>query len=111
MTAAKSDKDREKLYATSRDLTLSPEKAKKLEEIGFENSNRNPRHMRWEFRYQQLKEFVAEYGHTQVPIGWPENVKLANWVSTQRQELKNMQKGRTSQLNEQRIKLLNDLGE
>jgi hypothetical protein len=33
----------------------------------------------------------------------------ANWVSTQRQEFKNMNKGRTSQLNEHRIGLLNEL--
>ncbi|CAB9507559.1 helicase [Seminavis robusta] len=105
----KSDAEREKLFANE-NFALTPSRAKKLEELGFEMSNKNPRHIRWDFRFQQLKEFKEEYGHTQVPIGWDVNVKLANWVSTQRQEFKNLRKGRTSQLNEQRIELLNELG-
>ena len=63
--AAKTDEERA-------DVTLTPEQVQKLKDIDFEFSNKNPRHMRWDFRYQQLKEFVAQYGHTQVPIGWPE---------------------------------------
>lgn len=105
----KCDKDRIDLYRRQ-SLVLTPDRAKKLESIGFELSNKNPRHLRWDFRFQQLKKFVADFGHTQVPIGWEENVKLSNWVSTQRQEYKNMQNGRTSQLNEHRIELLNELG-
>lgn len=91
-------------------VPLKPEQFKKLEEFEFELSNKNPRHLRWNFRYEQLKEFLERVGHTQVPIGWEENVKLANWVSTQRQEYKNIRKGRTSQLNDQRIQLLTDIG-
>lgn len=37
-------------------------------------------------------------------------MKLANWISTQRQEYKNLKNGRSSQLNEQRVRLLNDIG-
>lgn len=84
LAAAKTDEEKSKLYRDE-SLSLTPEQVQKLMDLGFEFSNKNPRHLRWDFRYQQLKEFVKQYGHTQVPIGWPENVKLANWVSTQRQ--------------------------
>jgi len=54
--------------------------------------------------------YQAKYGHAQVPIGFEENVQLANWTSTQRQEYKNLLKGKSSRLNEERIRLLNDVG-
>lgn len=97
LASAKSEEEKAQFYRDE-SLTLTTEQVHKLMDLGFEFSNKNPRHMRWEFRFQQLKDFVEQYGHTQVPIGWSENVKLANWVSTQRQEYKNMRKGRTSQL-------------
>jgi Helicase associated domain len=52
----------------------------------------------------------AQYGHAQVPIGFEDNVQLANWTSTQRQEYKNLLKGKPSRLSDQRIKLLNGIG-
>ena len=41
---------------------------------------------------------------------WSENVKLANWTSTQRQEYKNKMKGKRSRLDDRRIQMLNDIG-
>lgn len=38
---------------------------------------------------------------------WQENIQLSNWVSTQRQEYKLLQKGRSSRLNNERMDLLN----
>ena len=49
----------------------------------------------------------TKFGHVQVPIGWSENPQLANWVSKQRQEYKNLLRGRTTRLDETRIQLLN----
>lgn len=49
------------------------------------------------------------YGHAQVPIGWEQNVQLSNWVSTQRQEYKLLQKGRSSRLTDDRIRQLNQV--
>jgi hypothetical protein len=34
-------------------------------------------------RFQALLAFKAKFGHAQVPIGWKEDVQLANWTSTQ----------------------------
>ena len=39
-----------------------------------------------------------------------ENVSLANWVSTQRQEYKLLQKGRSNRLTPERMRLLNEVG-
>lgn len=56
--SAKNDEEREKMYKET-SLTISADMVKSLKELGFEFSNKNPRHMRWDFRYQQLKEFAV----------------------------------------------------
>ena len=45
---------------------MTMERAKKLVDIGFEWSTINPKHVTWETRYQELKQFQAKYGHAQV---------------------------------------------
>ena len=62
---------------------LLPERAAKLEELGFEWTGENPRHKNWDLRFEELRAFKARYGHAQVPIGFEDNVQLANWTSTQ----------------------------
>eukprot|EP00523_Entomoneis_sp_CCMP467_P019920 CAMPEP_0168863248 /NCGR_PEP_ID=MMETSP0727-20121128/18853_1 /TAXON_ID=265536 /ORGANISM="Amphiprora sp., Strain CCMP467" /LENGTH=395 /DNA_ID=CAMNT_0008918313 /DNA_START=85 /DNA_END=1268 /DNA_ORIENTATION=+ len=86
---------------------MTKERARRLESIGFQWSTKDPRHVPWQQRYEELVAFQNEYGHSQVPIGWEENVQLSNWVSTQRQEYKLLQKGRSSRLTPQKIELLN----
>jgi len=54
--SAKNDEERAKMYKETT-LTITAEMVESLKELGFEFSNKNPRHMRWDFRYQQLKEF------------------------------------------------------
>ena len=41
----------------------------------------------WEDRYEQLKDYKAEHGHTRVPKGYI-NKKLWCWVATQRYQYK-----------------------
>ena len=55
-------------------------------------------------------QFKETYGHTQVPINWENDIQLANWVSTQRQEYQNMLKGKTSRLDKKRMERLNKTG-
>jgi hypothetical protein len=62
---------------------MTEERAKRLEEIDFQWSTKDPRHVPWDARYEELVAFVKKYGHSQVPIGWEKNIKLSNWVSTQ----------------------------
>ena len=39
---------------------------------------------RWKTKFEQLKEYVSEYGNAHVPFYCPENQSLARWVSNQR---------------------------
>ena len=89
---------------------LLPDRAQRLQALGFEWTGENPRHKNWDVRFEELKEFKKKYGHAQVPIGYAQNVQLANWTSTQRQEYKNLLKGKPSRLNEERIQQLQDIG-
>ena len=41
----------------------------------------------WEFRYRELLEYKAEFGHTRVPARWKPNPKLGRWVMTQRRQV------------------------
>ena len=50
--------------------------------LGFQFDRHNDR---WESRYCDLIEFKAAHGHCNVPDSWPENLRLARWVMTQRQ--------------------------
>mmetsp|Transcript_4567 Transcript_4567/g.14993 ORF Transcript_4567/g.14993 Transcript_4567/m.14993 type:complete len:266 (+) Transcript_4567:381-1178(+) len=37
-----------------------------------------------EWRYEELKRYKDQHGHTLVPTAWPENPSLAEWVQTRR---------------------------
>ena len=41
---------------------MTPERASRLEEIGFVWATRDPRHVPWETRYNELCEFKEKYG-------------------------------------------------
>lgn len=54
----------------------------------------------WDERYGQLVNFKERFGHCEVPIFWPENPKLGNWVGVQRRTKKQgkISDGRVSRL-------------
>jgi hypothetical protein len=90
---------------------MSPERAKILEDIGFVWSTTDPRRVPWTIRLSQLVEFKQLYGHCLVPIKYPANPQLSNWVSAQRQEYKLVQGGRPSnRLTDEKVKALDELG-
>ena len=71
-----------------------------LKELGFQFDRHNDR---WESRYCELSEFKAVHGHCNVPDSWPENLRLARWVMTQRQMHR---KGELSQNRVQRLEAI-----
>lgn len=95
---------------SNKSTPITLERAHKLNEIGFVWSTTDPRHTPWQKRYEQLHEFHQKYGHSLVPIGFEDNVQLANWVSTQRQEYKSFCDGKPARISKERIRLLNKLG-
>lgn len=89
---------------------MTPERASRLQQIGFEWATHDPRAVPWDVRYSELLQFVRKNGHAQVPMRMKNNIGLSNWVSTQRQEYKLLRKGIPSRLSKRRIQLLDDLG-
>jgi hypothetical protein len=80
---------------------LSKKRVQSLKELGFQFDRHNAR---WESRYCELFEFKENHGHCNVPDSWPENLRLARWVMTQRQMY------RKGQLTQNRIQRLETIG-
>jgi len=68
--------------------------------MGFKFDRYNDR---WESRYCELIEYRECHGHYNVPDSWPENLRLARWVMTQRQMFR---KGKLSQNRVQRLEAI-----
>lgn len=74
---------------------LTRDQTEKLRLIGIKVDNRprkvGKQHTPWEERFEQLKEFVAEHGHTRVTQA--DNMPLSNWVGTMRKAYKKAGRG------------------
>ena len=69
--------------------------------MGFQFDRYNDR---WESRYCELVKFKEVHGHDNVPDSWPEKLRLARWVMTQRQM------NRKGKLSQDRIQKLEAIG-
>lgn len=88
---------------------MTAERISALEDAGFVWATRDPRHVTWKIRYEELRQYRDTIGDCLVPIGYKKNKQLSNWVSTQRQEMKLLREGRPSRLTKDRITLLHNL--
>ncbi|MBF0270979.1 MAG: helicase associated domain-containing protein [Magnetococcales bacterium] len=80
---------------------LEPERIQRLDAVGFVW---DAQEVIWMESLSALAQFKHRFGHCLVPADWPENPRLATWVSAQRNA---RQKGH---LGERRVALLTDLG-
>jgi hypothetical protein len=80
---------------------LAKERFRRLDEIGFVWDLRDAQ---WEEMFATLVGYKEKYGYYNVPKGWPENPKLANWVTTQRRRRK------ANRLSKERIRRLDKIG-
>jgi hypothetical protein len=78
-----------------------------LEGIGFEWRVCLPI---WEDRLSELADYRKLHGHCNVPQHYSENIKLANWVHTQRNHYMLHLQGKTSPMPNFRIQELENLG-
>ncbi|MCZ6840535.1 MAG: helicase associated domain-containing protein [Alphaproteobacteria bacterium] len=78
---------------------LSPDKAERLEALGFEWDLFAAL---WEERFSELVRFKEEHGHCNVPARWVENPELSTWVTAQR--------SRRGKLSPDRVERLEALG-
>jgi murein L,D-transpeptidase YcbB/YkuD len=80
-----------------------------LEEIGFVWNVREGR-TPWSRRYEELKEYKEKFGDCNVPKKWTENQKLLAWVTKQRTQYKLYSAGKESNLTEEKVDKLTELG-
>eukprot|EP00804_Cyclotella_cryptica_P031119 CCRYP_011732-RA/>CCRYP_011732-RA protein AED:0.03 eAED:0.03 QI:459/1/1/1/0.66/0.5/4/77/1122 len=85
-------------------ILADPYKKIALDSIGFDW---DPRTSRWNMMYEELKAFKAEHGTTLVPHA---NFGLGSWVKRQQVQFTLYRSGSKSELTEDRVRLLNDLG-
>ena len=65
---------------------------------------------RWSVRFNELKEFVKDFGHADVPQHFAKNRSLGSWVNVQRNQYRLRKGGKKSSITEERIQLLESVG-
>ena len=80
---------------------LETERIERLEKAGFVWERHNEA---WEQKFEKLIQFKNKEGHCDVPPGWTEFPKLAEWTYQQRKHKKN------GKMPPERIKRMEDLG-
>lgn len=96
-----------KLRKEGKRSTLTERRIKALENIGFVWV---PHAASWEDRLNDLKVFIHEKGHANVPSNDQVNPRLAAWVKRQRQLYKMLMNGEPSSLTVGQIWQLEDIG-
>lgn len=96
-----------KLMTENKASTMTEERVKALEEIGFVWDSQGAA---WGERLDELKEFRNSVGHSNVPSNYTNNPQLATWVKCQRRQYKLYMEGKPSNMTQARIKELEDIG-
>lgn len=96
-----------KLMQEGKPSTMTEERVKALEEIGFIWDSQGAA---WQERLGELTEFRKSFGHTNVPSNYSENCQLATWVKCQRRQYKLYCQGKPSNMTADRVKQLENLG-
>ena len=88
---------------------ITPERVQALDALGFDWSPGSAM-VDWSVRFEQLKAYKEEYGHTNVPKSYQSNPSLGQWVQTQRVYYKRIKAGKPSHMTEERRQQLDDIG-
>ena len=96
-----------KLMMEGKSSTMTEERVKALEEIGFVWDSQGAA---WGERLEELKEFRTIYMHCNVPSNYSENPQLATWVKCQRRQYKLHMEGKPSNMTPTRIRELGSIG-
>lgn len=93
---------------------MSDTRIQKLEGIGFQWSvskkTGDQSADSWDQRLEDLRAFKEQHGHCFVPRVYPENQALAYWCERQRQDYRNITRGRPTKMSEERISKLEQVG-
>mmetsp|Transcript_12937 Transcript_12937/g.19085 ORF Transcript_12937/g.19085 Transcript_12937/m.19085 type:complete len:432 (-) Transcript_12937:412-1707(-) len=90
---------------------ITPERAQRLEDIGFVWETGDPRSVPWDVQFKELLAYKEKNGHVLVPVRYEAKTKLGIWVTTQRRERKRFLAGQKSKiLTAERIRQLDEIG-
>lgn len=97
-----------KLKEEGKHSNMTDAREKALNELGFVWDSHS---IIWEERWQELKDFVEQYGHPNVPTRYDSNKQLALWCKCQRRQYKLFGAGdKRSNMTPERIAKLESLG-
>ncbi len=100
-----------RLFNEKKQTAMTTSRIEQLELVGFKWALQRHTTMKsWNERFEELKSYKAEKGNCNVPIRYKGNPSLGQWVSTQRQEYGAKKKGTKSNITEERIKALEEVG-
>mmetsp|Transcript_11373 Transcript_11373/g.23981 ORF Transcript_11373/g.23981 Transcript_11373/m.23981 type:complete len:546 (+) Transcript_11373:103-1740(+) len=88
---------------------LSDERERLLGELGV-NWGAKRVTIPWESRFTELLQYRKDNGHCNIPWRWIGNRPLAAWVNAQRKKYMDMQRGKTSNLTQDQIRRLEEIG-
>ena len=87
--------------------SCTPERVALLDTLGFVWDSHE---VSWLQRLEELEAYKSKHGHCLVPSTYPTNAQLATWVKCQRRQYKLFAEGKTSNITQERIDQLNDMG-
>lgn len=96
-----------KLMLECKSSTMTPDRVKALDEIGFVWDSQGAA---WGERLGELQQFRQTYMHCNVPSNFNDNPRLATWIKCQRRQYKLYMHGKPSNMTPQRIQHLENLG-
>ena len=96
-----------KLMKEGKPSTMTEERVRSLEEIGFVWDSQGAA---WGERLTELQDFRKIYMHCNVPSNYSENPQLATWVKCQRRQFKLYCEGKPSNMTPKRIEQLEGIG-
>ena len=97
-----------KLYQEGKPSPMTDERIRELESIGFDWGTSNK--TGWSVRFEQLREYKAQFGNCRVPGKYSANPKLGTWVMHQRRNYKLQKEGKPSPMTDERIRALQNVG-
>ena len=100
-----------RLFNEKKQTAMTNNRIEQLEAVGFKWALQRHTTMKsWNERFEELKSYKADKGNCNVPIRFKGNPSLGQWVSTQRQEYGAKRKGNKTNITEERIKALEEIG-
>jgi len=105
----KNQRDKYRLYQEGRQSSMTPERIKLLEDIGFQWSVKGLSNRSWFDNFNQLRAYKQAFGHCRVPGKYDTDPELGRWVKNQRDKYRLYREGRQSSMTPQRIEHLEQI--